>query len=187
MHPVGSSPRALRTSCCPRRFRMSLICVPSNAMRLASLLVTLFVALCLAPLSGQAQRTIDSPALATQEDLLDENGLELSGVPTAIAQFTTGIENREPVDQVSFVKNHVRKIFFFSDLRNLEGERVSHQWSYEGRVIATVDFDVRGPRWRVWSSKEMKPAWTGDWTVEILKSDGEVVAAETFSYTPAEN
>lgn len=119
-------------------------------------------------------------------DPLDEEALDLVDVPTATAQFTTRIENREPVDQISFVKNDVRKIFFFSDLRNLEGETVSHRWSYGGRVIATVPFEVGGPRWRVWSSKEMKTDWTGDWTVEILRSDGEVVGAESFSYTRAD-
>mgnify|MGYP000568847701 CR=1 FL=1 len=31
-------------------------------------------------------------------------------IPSALAQFTTAVENREPVDQVTFVANDARKI-----------------------------------------------------------------------------
>lgn len=106
-------------------------------------------------------------------------------VPSALAQFTTAVENREPVDQISFVENDVRSIIFFSDLRQLEGRTVTHRWIHGDVVQAEVDFEVRGPRWRVWSSKDLLEDWLGDWTVEIVTDDGEVIAAETFTYTDA--
>lgn len=106
-------------------------------------------------------------------------------VPSALAQFTTAVENREPVDQVSFVENDVRSIIFFSDLRQLEGRTVTHRWLHGDVVRAEVAFEVRGPRWRVWSSKDLLEDWLGDWTVEIVTDDGEVIAAETFTYTDA--
>ena len=105
--------------------------------------------------------------------------------PSALAQFTTAVENREPIDQVTFVSNDVRKIFFFSDLRDLAGRTVIHRWIHGGETQAEVSFDVGGPRWRVWSSKDLLPDWIGDWTVEIV-SDGEVIAAETFTYSPVD-
>ena len=101
----------------------------------------------------------------------------------ALAQFTTAIENREPVDQVAFVGNDVRKVFFYTDLRGLDGQTINHRWLHNGTVMADVSFEVRGPRWRVWSSKELLPDWIGDWTVEIVTGEGEVIAAETFTYT----
>ncbi len=104
--------------------------------------------------------------------------------PTVIAQFTSGVENREPVDQITFVENGVRRVFFFSDLRGLSGQTIHHRWIYNGKTLADVSFEIRGPRWRVWSSKELVPDWIGDWTVEIVTSDGEVIAAETFTYSP---
>lgn len=106
--------------------------------------------------------------------------------PSALAQFTTAVENREPVDQVTFVHNDIHKIFFFSDLRGLEGHTVTHRWIHDGETKAEVAFEVGGPRWRVWSSKELLEDWLGDWTVEIVTDDGEVIAAETFTYSPSE-
>jgi len=104
--------------------------------------------------------------------------------PSAVGQFTTAIENREPVDQVTFVPNDVRTVYFFSDLRGLAGQTVTHRWTRAGEVVSEVAFEVRGPRWRVWSSKALQPDWIGDWTVEIVTEDGEVLAAETFTFSP---
>jgi hypothetical protein len=103
-------------------------------------------------------------------------------VRVALAQFTTAIEDREPIDQITFVGNDVQKVFFYTDLRDLEGQTISHRWLHNGIVVANVTFEVRGPRWRVWSSKKMLPDLIGDWTVEIVTAEGEVIAAETFTY-----
>jgi hypothetical protein len=121
--------------------------------------------------------------------------------PSVLAQFTTGVENREPIDQVTFVENDARKVFFFTDLRGLAGRTVLHRWIYDGNVVAEVRFEVDGPRWRVWSSKDLLPDWIGDWTVEIViagsegsegegdaanATEEEVIAAETFTYSAPE-
>ena len=112
-----------------------------------------------------------------------QDAVEVVSPPTVIAQFTTAVENREPIDQITFVQNKVEKVFFFSDLRGLAGQTVQHRWIYDGKTVAEVSFEVRGPRWRVWSSKDLMPDWIGDWTVEIVVADGSVIAAETFTYS----
>jgi hypothetical protein len=126
------------------------------------------------PVSGQ----IPIEAEAEAEELVPPQEIRV-----ALAQFTTAIENREPIDQVTFVSNDVEVVFFYTDLRNLEGQTISHRWLHNGIVVANVAFDVGGPRWRVWSSKKMLPDLIGDWTVEIVTADGEVLASETFTLT----
>ena len=61
-----------------------------------------------------------------------------SPVPDAYvarAQFTTDIVDREPVDQVVSVGEDQRTIYFFTDLRNLQGRTVTHRWEFEGQVM----------------------------------------------------
>jgi len=99
-----------------------------------------------------------------------------------LVQFTTSVENREPVDAVTFLRNDVREILFYTDLRDLSGATVIHRWEYEGEVVAEVPFAVGGNRWRVWSSKSLDPDSIGDWTVSVVAPDGEVLAVETLSY-----
>ncbi len=103
----------------------------------------------------------------------------------ALVQFTTGVENHEPVDAVTFLGNDVREILFYSDLRDLGGATVIHRWEYMGEVTAEVPFEVRGERWRVWSSKRLQPEQVGDWSVSVVAPDGEVLAVEAFSYQQA--
>jgi hypothetical protein len=93
----------------------------------------------------------------------------------ARAQFTTGVVDREPVDSVTRVDADTRTVFFFTELRDLQGRHVVHRWEYAGEPVAVVGFDVGGPRWRVWSSKQMQPEWTGTWRVYVLTEDGSVV------------
>lgn len=137
------------------------------------------------------QTTAVFPAHAQEEATEEqaEEEVQAQNQPSVVAQFTTGVENREPVDQITFVESGVKKVFFFSDLRGLTGRTVQHRWIYDGKTVAEVNFEVRGPRWRVWSSKDLLPDWIGDWTVEIAivgsaeDGEGEVIAAETFTYS----
>jgi hypothetical protein len=122
-------------------------------------------------------------AVQAESDPAIETPVQAQEARVALAQFTTAIENREPTDHVTFIANDVERVFFYTDLRDLEGQTISHRWLYDGTVMADVPFEVRGPRWRVWSSKKLIPDLIGDWTVEIVTAEGEVIAAETFTYT----
>lgn len=98
------------------------------------------------------------------------------------AQFTTQVTDREPTDNATEVGEGVSTVYFFTELTNMQGQEVKHRWEYNGEVMAEVGFDVRGPRWRVWSSKNMMPYWKGTWTVKVLNSAGEEIASETMNY-----
>ncbi len=100
--------------------------------------------------------------------------------------FTTRIEDREPVDNLVRVPNSVDRIYFFSDLRGLDGEIITHRWEYNGQVMAEVKFRVgSGPRWRVYSSKNLLPEWTGKWTVVVLDESDWPLKASMFEYFDA--
>lgn len=102
------------------------------------------------------------------------------------AVFTTGIEDREPVDQVDSLATDVDKIFFFTEIAAMEGSSVTHRWIHDGETLAEVTFNVGGPRWRVWSSKNLIPTWVGDWTVECVDSTGNQLSEASFVYYAAE-
>lgn len=101
----------------------------------------------------------------------------------ARAQFTTGIEDREPVDDIDRLDSSHDQVFFFTELRGMQGRTVTHRWMHDGEVQATVDFDVGGSRWRVWSSKDLLPDWSGGWSVVVVDEEGEQLDIRTFIYT----
>lgn len=100
----------------------------------------------------------------------------------ARAVVTHGVEDREPIDDVTSVGSDTRLLFFFTDLRDLAGTNVVHQWKRGDETMAEVAFHVGGPRWRVWSTKNFDPSWTGAWSVQVVNEDGDVLARRDFSY-----
>ena len=98
------------------------------------------------------------------------------------AVFALDIKDRTPINIIKELDNSLGKIYFFTNIRNLQGQRVTHRWIYKNKVMADVVFDVGGPRWRVWSSKNLWPTWIGVWSVEVLSADGEVLYQKEFNY-----
>jgi hypothetical protein len=100
----------------------------------------------------------------------------------ARAQFTSAIRNREPVDRLVVATPFINEVYFFTDLRHLEGRTITHRWEYEGRVVSQVPFKVGGPRWRVNSKKEIEPEQVGDWSVTVIDESGWPLYTELFRY-----
>jgi hypothetical protein len=98
------------------------------------------------------------------------------------AQFTSRVQDREPIDLIERMSADRQLIFFYSELQGLAGKTVSHRWEHEGNTMADVPFRVDANRWRVWSSKNLKPGWLGTWTVSIVSDDGSILATRSFTY-----
>lgn len=99
----------------------------------------------------------------------------------ARATFAAGIQDREPVAASDQFVNELSPVFFFTEIVGADGKTVDHRWSYKGEVMATISFDIKGPRWRVYSSKVLLPFWTGMWTVDVMEGD-QVLGSWSFDY-----
>lgn len=98
------------------------------------------------------------------------------------AVFAKSIEDRVPLQIITETDNSLGKIYFFTNIRHLSGDKITHRWSYKGKVKAEVSFDIKGHRWRVWSSKNLWHTWTGQWMVEVLDMHGQTLLMRTFEY-----
>ena len=121
------------------------------------------------------------PFPAFTETLLES---PVPNAEVARAQFTSGVVNHEPVDQLVSVDGHFSSINYFTELRNLQGRKVTHRWEHNGKVISEVTFNVGGPRWRVYSNKTLDPSMSGKWTVIVLDQSGWPLHASIFEYMP---
>ena len=99
--------------------------------------------------------------------------------------FTRDIAEREPTENLQNLTNENGHVKFFTELRDMSGQTAIHRWEYEGKVVAEIEFNVKGPRWRVWSSKSFVPQWTGDWKVSVVNGAGEVISEKNLSYDVA--
>jgi len=102
--------------------------------------------------------------------------------PSKIARalFTTNIDNREPIDQILILSNKAKEVFFFSELRHFDGKTIIHKWIYNDKVESIVKFKVKGPRWRIYSKKEVNSDQLGKWSVIIQEEHGQSIKASVF-------
>lgn len=119
-----------------------------------------------------------SPAAAQQGTATNDPG------SVENATFTSGIDNGAPVDFRQEFDANTRVIYFYTEVVGLPGQTVTHRWKREGKVVREVAFPVKSARQAIWSKSQMKPEWTGDWTVEVVNERGEVIGEQSFSYTP---
>jgi len=99
----------------------------------------------------------------------------------ARAFFSTAIVNKEPVNRL-LVGSELEKIYFFTDIRNMEGQTIYHRWEYKDKVISKKKFDVKKSSWRVFSSYKIKPNMTGKWTVVVTDERGWPLKAVIFHF-----
>lgn len=105
-----------------------------------------------------------------------------SDADVARAGFTTEIIAREPADQIVILREPANEVYYFTDLRNMEGRTITHQWEFDGKVVSEVAFDVAGPRWRVHSKKALDASMLGTWTVIVRDESGWPLHATLFEY-----
>ncbi|MDR1693638.1 MAG: DUF2914 domain-containing protein [Lactobacillaceae bacterium] len=100
-----------------------------------------------------------------------------------IAQFTSNIEERQPVDAlevITFDKEGLENIIFFTDIRNEEGKTIYHVWKNGENEIYKHKFNIGGARWRVWSSVA-KLRFTPEDTisVEVVDDTGNILYSDS--------
>jgi cytoskeletal protein RodZ len=100
----------------------------------------------------------------------------------ARATFTSAIVEREPADTLESLTTAFDRVYFFTEIVDMQGKQITHQWIYEDKVVAEVPFQVGGPRWRVYSSKRLAPGWVGRWTVVVVDETGRKLREDSFAY-----
>lgn len=103
----------------------------------------------------------------------------------ALAQFTTRISKRYPADDVALLDNPHQAITFFTEVRGMAGHIITHRWTYGGTVEYETNFQIRGPKWKFWSTRILPAEKAGRWRVEVLDENGTVLADRDLNYQPA--
>lgn len=95
---------------------------------------------------------------------------------------TTQIVNRMPVDEIQSYTASVGKLYCFTRIVGAQGETsITDVWKLNGQEVARVKLPVRSPDWRTWSSKTIPPDAKGNWEVDVLDAQGQLLKTITFT------
>jgi hypothetical protein len=100
----------------------------------------------------------------------------------------TAIEDRVPSGVDSSFSSDVGKLYCYTKISGSDDTTtVSHVWYLGDEEKAKIELSVKGKTWRTWSSKNIDPSWIGNWKVEVVSANGDVLATKSFVITaPAE-
>ena len=144
----------------------------------------------LSEISSPTQEESQLPVQLAANSVIDD--VEEVILPTGLvkrAQFTSGIKDREPVDQIEpFAvedEKDFMQLYFFTEVTKLAGRTIYHRWELNGEVLAEVPFEVKSAwRWRVFSSKQILATMQGEWQVSVVDDLGNTLHLEQFSTAP---
>jgi uncharacterized Zn finger protein len=110
---------------------------------------------------------------------------EAEAVEVAEAVICQDVVDREPIDVGDSFEVTVGKLFCFTKIVGAQEEiEIAHVWYHGDVERARVNLSVRGASWRTYSSKIVQPHEIGDWHVDIIGPDDEVLETVEFEITP---
>ena len=100
------------------------------------------------------------------------------------------VSNKEPLGElndISFNADGIAVVWTYSEVVDKRGSLLNYVWLHEGSQVATVKVDIRGNRWRSYSSKVINQSMSGAWRVELHDGEGRLLASADFllSMTPS--
>jgi len=96
--------------------------------------------------------------------------------------ITTQVSDRQPVDSVQSYPAASGLLYCFTRIAGApEGARVFHVWYRGEQEMARVELLIRSSDWRTWSSRSLLPGWAGDWRVEVVDDQGQLLKTIPFT------
>ncbi|PXX92372.1 hypothetical protein DIT71_04005 [Marinobacter vulgaris] len=104
------------------------------------------------------------------------------------AQLSTGLEEKEPIDEIPNVltmdSDGLIRIYLFTEIQGMEGQLHFHDWYLEDERVARVEIRPSVDPMRASSAKYIDRHMVGDWRVEVVTEEGELLAKGEFSVLP---
>ncbi len=109
---------------------------------------------------------------------------EAASIEVAEAVICRDVVDREPIDAGDSFEVSVGKLYCFTKIVGAqEPIEIAHVW-YSGDVErARVNLSVEAATWRTWSSKIIQAHEIGDWHVDVIGPDDEVLETVEFEIT----
>lgn len=99
-------------------------------------------------------------------------------------QLTAQLVKKQPTDnlgnRVNLNGRSLVKVYLYSQLDGLKGQRVYHEWFHAGKRMARIEIRPYLQSMNASSSKYLTPAMTGRWTVKVVDHEGHLLAERHF-------
>ena len=100
-----------------------------------------------------------------------------------------GIYKRNPIKPGYEFFNNVDSLFCYTKISNTgPKQEIKHVWFFEDKEISSVIYNIKTSyNYRSWSRKTIYPKQIGNWKVEVVDKDGEIIGTRNFSIKSINN
>lgn len=131
-----------------------------------------------------AVKTADSDKFLDQPGPADAAQITRNPHYVSTLQLTSALDNKSPTDlleaQITLGGRSLIKIYAYSQLTNLKGEQVFHEWYQGDKRVARIPVGVYLDDMRASSSKYIDQTMSGDWHLDITRANGERLGRMDF-------
>lgn len=104
------------------------------------------------------------------------------------AQLSTGLKEKEPTDQIpnALMMNSdgLIRIYLFTQIKGMKGQLLFHDWYLKDKRVARIRIRPSVDLMRASSAKFIDRHMLGDWRIEVVTEEGELLAKGAFSVLP---
>jgi hypothetical protein len=109
---------------------------------------------------------------------------QIASLDTEFATVTRDVIDREPTDSATSFPASVGKLYCFTKIVNAQRPtEVTHVWYFGENERARITLPVNSSSWRTYSSKLIQPQEVGDWYVDVLDPEGDLLVSVPFKVT----
>ncbi len=109
---------------------------------------------------------------------------EAGSLEVAEAVICRDVVDREPIDVGDSFEVSVDKLYCFTKIIGAqEAIEIAHVWYYGDVEKARATLSVEASSWSTWSSHLIRPHDIGDWHVDVIGPDDEVLETVEFETT----
>lgn len=134
-----------------------------------------------------ANSAAEPPVLTTETDLIvADTGAPLFSAETGVLRLalltneTPSAKARSLGEQIDAAA--VPQLALYSEVQGLNGQNIEHLWYYEGKLMTRIKLPVKLDYWRTYSRKEFDAGQKGEWRVEILDPQQNLLFSHHFHY-----
>ena len=102
-------------------------------------------------------------------------------------QLSTKIVQREPENSltspIALSQLPENKLYFFTEIIGKNGQILHHQWRYKKKIMASIPIKIGSPRWRFYSSKHVNKDFLGEWLLEVVDDQDNLLYQQKVHIT----
>ena len=95
-----------------------------------------------------------------------------------------GLQNFEPQNPAVVFSISIGKVYCFSNFEPVPAQTtIYHNWYFRDRLTSRLKLTLKPPKWRTYSTIQLREADRGPWRVEITDPKGRIFKVLRFSIT----